>query len=66
MKIVVDNETRDYIEVKENFKKGIDLSIRARNLDKSSIIITANLNQEQLDKLITQLVILKSKIALDE
>ena len=60
MKIFIDGS--DYIEAKTDGLGSVDLSIRASSDDKSSLIITAKLNSELLDKFITDLIILKSKI----
>lgn len=62
MKLIIDNESRDYIEAKEGFKNGVDLSIRTKNDDGSITLITTNLSQDILDKLIANLIYLKSKV----
>lgn len=60
MKIMLD-EDGNYLEVKENKKGTVDLSIRTTNGEKSSIIITANLTYDKLDSLLTHLITLKGR-----
>lgn len=61
MKIYVDENRSDYIEVKEDGRGSVDISIRAK-VDTSNVIITAKMNSESLDKVIAQLILLKSRV----
>ena len=61
MKVFIDRENSDYVEIKNDGAGSVDLSIRTKKDSNSSIIITAKLNDEVLDKLITNLIILKSR-----
>ena len=58
----LDKESSDYIEVKNDSKKSVDLSIKTNTEDKKSIILTAKLDGDVLDKLIANLILLKSRI----
>lgn len=62
MKIIVDKEAGDYLEIKSDGMGNVDFSVRTKTEVSKSIIITAKLNPEILDKLITNLIILKSKV----
>jgi hypothetical protein len=62
MKVYVDKETSDYIETKDDGKGSVDISIRAKTDSLSSVIITAKMNSEVLDKVIANLILLKSKV----
>jgi len=62
MKMYLDKESSDYIEVKNDSKKSVDLSIKTNTEDKKSIILTAKLDGDVLDKLIANLILLKSRI----
>lgn len=62
MKIYVDSDSGDYVEAKSDGLDAVKLSIRAKTSQNSSTIITASLGSEELDKLISNLILLKSKI----
>lgn len=64
MKVYIDGS--DYIEAKNDGRGSVDLSIRTSSNEKKSIIITAKLDSEVLDKLISNLIILKSKVISEE
>ena len=61
MKIYVDKDASDYIETKSDGRGSVDLSIRAKADNSSSVIITAKLNSDVLDKVIANLILLKSR-----
>lgn len=60
MKIYIDKDNYDYLEIKSDGSGNIDLSIRTTQSEKN-MIITAKLNQHAIDKLIANLVLLKAK-----
>lgn len=66
MKVYIDKESSDYIETREDGKGSVDISIRAKTDNLSSVIITAKMNSDVLDKLIANLILLKSKVIIDE
>lgn len=53
----------EYIELDPDGKGNLDLSIRTSASDRRAILITAKLNPDVLDKLIANLILLKSKIS---
>lgn len=59
MKIFIDQNS--YIEVNIN-ELDVKLSIKTKKDDNTSIIISTILDEEKLDKLISELVALRSKI----
>jgi len=65
MKVYVDKDTSDYIQAKGDGRGSVDLSIRAKADGSSSVVITAKLSPDVLDKIITNLILLKSR-ALNE
>lgn len=62
MKIFLDKDSNDYIEIKTDGFGNVDLSIRGKKELNTSMIITAKLNNDVLEKFITNLIILKSKV----
>jgi hypothetical protein len=66
MKVFLDKDSSDYIEVKNDNRGSVDLSIRTSSDLSSSIIITAKLNQDVLDKFIANLILLKSRALVEE
>jgi hypothetical protein len=65
MKVMVGKTNAEYIEAKLDGSGKLDLSIRTHTSDKKAVLITAKLDTDQLDKLIANLILLKSK-ALNE
>ena len=63
MKIYVDKNSSDYIEISEDRLGSVDLSIRTKTNSRKSIIVTAKVSSDSLDKLISGLVILKSRLS---
>lgn len=61
MKVFLNQDKNDYLEVKGDGEGCVDLSIRTLNNQKTSFIITAKLNTEVLDKIIANLILLKSQ-----
>jgi len=61
MKIIVDRNSFDYIEVKGDGRGSVDLSIRAKSDKSSSVVITAKMSPDILDKVIANLILLKSR-----
>lgn len=59
MKIFIDQNS--YLEVSVN-NEDVKLSIKTKKDDNTSIIISANLNEDRLDKLISELILLRTKI----
>ncbi len=66
MKVYVDKDSSDYIETKEDGRGSVDISIRAKTDQSSTVIITAKMNSDVLDKVIANLILLKSKVISDE
>ena len=62
MKVYLDQETSEYIETKNDGMGSVDLSIRTSTGRDNSIIITAKLDDDILDKLISNLILLKSRL----
>jgi hypothetical protein len=62
MKIYLDNNS-NYIEIKKNKYGTVDLSIRANTEDKSSLIVTANLDEDTVDTIIATLITLKAEMS---
>lgn len=62
MRVFIDKDNGDYVEAKTDGAGNVNLSIRTKKDTNASIIITAKLNDQVLEKLITNLVILKSKV----
>ncbi len=62
MKIILDNDSRDYVEIKEDNHGNVNLSIRTKKDPKTNIVISAKLTPDLLDKLITGLVTLRTKL----
>lgn len=58
MKVFLNEE--NYIELKKNEEGEINLSIRTLTSNKTSYIITAKLSKEIVDKLIANLLLLKT------
>ncbi len=54
--------SNDYVELKKQKDGIVDLSIRTSTEAKSTIIITAKLNQENLDKMLAHLMLLKAEV----
>jgi len=63
MKVFIDKENSDYVEIKEDEKGNVNFSIRTKKNDNTNIIITAKLNEDILDKIIANLILLKSRNA---
>lgn len=61
MKVFIDKDNHEYLEVKPDGFGNVDLSIRTSENSKG-VIITAKLKREILDKLISNLILLKSKL----
>lgn len=62
MKVFIDKDNHEYLEVKPDGAGNVDLSIRTSENSKG-VIITAKLKREILDKLISNLILLKSKLS---
>jgi predicted transcriptional regulator len=60
MKIYLDDNS-NYIEIKKSKNELIDLSIRVNKEDKTSLIVTANLNIEAIDNIIATLITFKAE-----
>jgi hypothetical protein len=60
MKIFLDVENQEYLEVKSDDEGNVDLSLRTNDSSRG-IIITAKLKQDILDKLIANLILLKTR-----
>ena len=58
------SEGSDYIEIKRNARQSncAELSIRVKSKDNSSMIITANIDVDMMDKIIAELISIKSQI----
>jgi hypothetical protein len=62
MKVFVSDNISDFIESKPDGRGNVDLSIRTYADSKKIVAITAKLDADRLDKLIANLILLKSKI----
>lgn len=62
MKIFIDQNS--YIETSKN-KQFAKLSIKTKKNNDTSIIVTADLDEDKLDKLISELVSLRTKIQVE-
>jgi len=61
MKVLIDKDSSDYIEIREDGKGNVDFSIRTTKEDGSSLIITAKLDNDIVDKVVANLILLKSR-----
>jgi hypothetical protein len=62
MKVYIDKDNHDYIEIKKDNDGNVDLSIRTKKDKKTGLVITAKLDLDSLDKIIANLILLKSRI----
>lgn len=62
LRVSLENGNSEYVETRIDGKGGLDLSIRTVASDKKVIMITAKLSQDNLDKLISNLISLKSRM----
>jgi hypothetical protein len=62
MKIMLDRKESDYLEIKQDNGGKLDLSIRTTNAERKSLIITAKLDFDAVDKIIANLILLKTKM----
>lgn len=60
MKLEIDQNS--HIEVKADHDNKLNLIFRTKKDSKTTIVLTAKLDSEQLDELITYLVSLKTKV----
>jgi len=60
LKIIVDKNS--YIEIKADKNKKLNLIFKTKKDSKTTVVLTAKLNAEQLDQLIAKLVSLKTKV----
>lgn len=59
MKIIIDNTS--YLEVTEDNSK-LFLTLKTKKDDKTTVLVTAKLNSEQISKLVTALISLKPQV----
>lgn len=60
MKLEIDRDS--YIEVKADYNQKLNLIFKTKKDEKTTLILTAKLDAEQLDELITYLVSSKLKV----
>jgi hypothetical protein len=65
MKVFVGESNGEYVEVKPDGRGSVDLSIRT-SVEKKTLVVTAKLDSDSLDKVIANLILLKSKVMVDE
>lgn len=66
MKVMLEKGTSEYVEAKLDGSGKLDLSIRTLASDRKAVLITAKLDDDQLGKLIANLILLKSRLANEE
>lgn len=62
MKVYVDKNSSDYIEVKRDGRGSVILSIRAKTTDTTNVLISAKMDPDTLDRVIANLILIKSRI----
>jgi hypothetical protein len=62
LRVTLENGNTEYVETRPDGKGNLDLSIRTVASDRKVIMITAKLSSDNLDKLISNLISLKSRM----